>query len=106
VEGNNYREFALIRMDGENWHTDDQVTNETEVLLTNAFPGWDEWKKRLKSGIDCEIILWRENDAVILQTENLGIRIQSRITVRGFGGDICAALTGDQCAITDIHITG
>ena len=106
VDGRGYREFALIRLDGENWHTDDQVTNETQVQMTDAFPGWDRWKERQKNGIGCEITLRRENDSVILRTENLGISIHSRITVRGFNGEIFAALTGDQCTITDIHITG
>lgn len=105
VEGRGYREFALIRLDGENWHTDDQVTNETEVHMTDAFPGWDKWKDRQKNGIDCSVVLRRENDSVILRTENLGISIHSRIMVRGFNGEICAALTGDQCTITDIHVT-
>ena len=105
VNGRGYREFALIRLDGENWHTDDQVTNETQVHMTDAFPGWEKWKSRQKNGIDCEIILRRENDSVVLRTENMGISIHSVITVRGFTGDIYAALTGDQCTITDIHIT-
>ena len=105
VEGKNYREFALIRLDGENWHTDDQVTNETQVHMTDAFPGWEKWKDRQKAGIDCEVVLRRENDAVVIRTDNLGISIHSMITVRGFTGEIYAALTGDQCAITDIHIT-
>ena len=106
VNGRGYREFALIRLDGENWHTDDQVNNDTQVHMTDAFPGWDKWKSRQKDGIDCGIILRRENDSVILRTENLGISIHSVITIRGFSGDIYAALTGDQCAITEIQITG
>ena len=105
VEGKNYREFALIRLDGENWHTDDQVVNDTQVRMTDAFPGWEKWKNRQKAGTDCEIILRRENDSVIIRTDNLGISIHSVITVRGFDGEIFAALTGDQCTITDIHIT-
>lgn len=100
----NYYEFALIRLDGENWHTDDQVSNETEVEMTEAFPGWDEWKNRQKQGIECAVSLRREGDAVLLRTENLGIRIQSRITVRNFGGVIYAALTGDQCVLADIRV--
>ena len=105
VEGRKYREFALIRLDGENWHTDDQVTNETQVHMTEAFPGWEKWKNRLKNGMDCEMVLRRENDSVTIRTENLGISIHSHITIRGFEGEIYAALTGDQCTITDIHIT-
>ena len=105
VEGKGYREFALVRLDGENWHTDDQVSNETSVSMTEAFPGWEEWKNRQKHGVTCEIALRRDNDSVILDTENLGIRIHSVITVRGFTGPIYAALTGDQCIITDIRVS-
>ena len=104
VNGAGYRELALIRLDGENWHTDDRVVNDTIVVMTPAFPGWDEWKRCLKAGISCGITLTRKENRVILQTENLGISIRSEITVRGFSGEICAALTGDQCTITEIHI--
>ena len=105
VNGKDYREFALIRLDGENWHTDDQVTNETKVRMTDAFPGWEEWKARLKDGVCCEVFLRQEGDAVVLRTENLGISIHSVVTVRGFKGEILAALTGDQCAVTDVRVT-
>ena len=73
--------------------------------MTEAFPGWEEWKNRQKHGVTCEIALRRDNDSVILDTENLGIRIHSVITVRGFTGPIYAALTGDQCIITDIRVS-
>ena len=105
VNGKDYREFALIRLDGENWHMDDQVTNETKVRMTDAFPGWEEWKARLKDGVYCEVFLRQEGDAVVLRTENLGISIHSVVTVREFKGEIFAALTGDQCAVTDIRVT-
>ena len=99
--------FLMLFMVHEvTWHTDDQVNNDTQVHMTDAFPGWDKWTSRQKEGIDCGIILRRENDSVILRTENLGISIHSVITIRGFSGDIYAALTGDQCAITEIQITG
>ena len=104
AEGDHFREFALIRMDGENWHTDDQVTNDTTIRMTDAFPGWEEWKNRQKAGIDCEIVFRREGESVAIDMENIGIRIHSIITVREFRGEILAALTGDQCTITDIHI--
>ena len=104
VNGKDYRELALIRLDGENWHTDDRVSNNTSVVMTPAFPGWDEWKRCLKAGIACSITLTRKENCVILQTENLGISISSEITVREPGGEICAALTGDQCVITEIRI--
>ena len=33
-----------------------------------------------------------------------GIRIRSEISINDFDGEVCAALTGNQCTITDIRI--
>ena len=46
VNGENFREFILIRFDGENW--DDGVWSKNTMLLSkNAnFEGWDSWKKK------------------------------------------------------------
>lgn len=104
VEGKGYSEFALIRMDGENWRTDDRVVNETKVQITNAFPGWEEWKNRQRQGTDCRIEILRDPNVIMVRTENLGISIRSEISIHDFSGEVYAALTGDQCAITDIHI--
>ena len=104
VDGKGYREFALIRLDGENWHTDDDVVNETRVDITDAFPGWEEWKNCQQAGIDCRIDILRDPKIITIETENQGIRIHSEITVHHFEGEIYAALTGDQCTLTDIRI--
>ena len=104
VEGKDYREFALIRLDGENWHTDDHVVNETKVWKTDAFPGWEEWKNRLRLGMECRIDIQRDPMVITVQTENLGICIRSEISIHDFDGEIYAALTGDQCTITEIRI--
>lgn len=105
VEGKGYSEFALIRLDGENWHTDDRVVNETKVQITDAFPGWVEWKSQQKQGLDCRIEILRDPNVIMVRTETLGISIRSEISIHDFHGEVYAALTGDQCAITDIHIT-
>lgn len=104
VEGKGYSEFALIRMDGENWHTDDRMVNETKVQIKNAFPGWEEWKNRQRQGTDCRVEICRDPNVITIRTENLGVSIHSEINIHDFSGEIYAALTGDQCAITDIHI--
>ena len=41
---------------------------------------------------------------VTIDTENMGIRIHGVIRVRDFRGSICAALTGDQCTLTNIRV--
>ena len=104
VEGKDYREFAMIRLDGENWHTDDHVVNETKVRTTDAFPGWEEWKNRLRLGMDCRIDIQRDPRVITVLTENVGISIRSEISIHDFDGVVYAALTGDQCTITEIRI--
>ena len=45
-----------------------------------------------------------KENKVFLQTENLGIRINSIITIQDCPKDLFIVLTGDQCALTDIRI--
>ena len=45
----------------------------------------------------------READKIMISTENLGIAIDSVSEVKGAADRLYIALTGDQCAITDIH---
>ena len=40
-----------------------------------------------------------------MQTGNLGIAIHSVTTILDDAKDVYVALTGDQCAITNIHIS-
>ena len=39
-----------------------------------------------------------------MQTENLGLKIKSESTILNNAKNLYIALTGDQCAITDIRI--
>ncbi len=59
INGKDYKEFALIRMDGETWQSGDY----SECLLLvdrHGFDGWDAWKKFNKEGYDCEIVFERD----------------------------------------------
>ena len=58
-----------------------------------------------KEGLDCFVEIHRENNKVILQTENSGIRIYSISTIQDCPEDLYLALTGDQCAITNIRVS-
>jgi hypothetical protein len=40
-----------------------------------------------------------------MHTENLGVILSSTTTILDDTSDVYIALTGDQCAITDIHIS-
>ena len=102
VDGEGFREFILIRLDGENWESDQQVENKVVINHNAAFTGWNQWKEQMQAGIDCEVSIHIEGNQVIVLTENLGISIRSVTTIHDKVQDIYVALTGDQCAITNI----
>ena len=104
VNGDGFREFVLIRLDGENWESDDHAKNEMTISWTTDFRGWNEWKDRFRQGLDCVVSIRREDNRITAYTENLGVVIRCDTTVYDGTEDIYAALTGDQCAITDIHV--
>lgn len=104
INGEGFREFALIRLDGENWESDEQVDNKLMINRTSEFSGWNEWKSRLLEGIDCEVSIRREGNRIVVVTENLGIAIRCVTTIQDEVSNVFAALTGDQCALTDIRV--
>ena len=104
VDGENYHEYLLLKMNGESWKSEEKVENTVNVELTEAFEGWNAWREKNKQGLDCNVQIRRESDRVFLQTENLGVRIDSITTIQDCPEKVYIALTGDQCAITDIHI--
>ena len=106
VDGDNYREFLLLRLDGENWESDDHAENEVQINHTKDFVGWNAWKEKNKEGIDCRIIVGRTGNQIVVSTDNLGISLKSVTTVKDKVDEVYIALTGDQCALTDIRITG
>ena len=105
VRGEGFHEFVLIRLDGETWESDEYAENTIVISHTLDFAGWDAWKKRFKEGLDCEVRVRREGSLLIVTTENLGVMIRSVTTLLQETEDVYVALTGDQCAITDIHFS-
>ena len=105
IDGINNREYMLLRLDGETWESDDHVKNEIQVDRQKDFEGWDVWKEKNKQGFDCVVTIKRDKDRITMHTENLGIVIHSVSTIYDNVKNVYVALTGDQCAITDIHIS-
>ena len=103
VTGNNYVEYALIRLDGETWDDTDAAGNEL-IVTRDGFEGWDYWKKRNKEGMDVSITFEKDGNKIITRTENQHIFIKNTTIIKNNASDIYVALTGDQCAITDIRI--
>lgn len=104
VDGENYHEYALVKLNGENEGQFTEAKNRFIMRKTEEFAGWDAWKKKQQSGVECEVQLERKGKQVLLTTENLGIHIENTTTILEDCEEIYIAITGDQCAITDIRV--
>lgn len=102
VHGKNYREYALVRLDGEYW--DGVDVKNTAVITKDGFTNWEFWKTANKEGIDVSVTFSCKPDEVTVQTSNLGISLKNTTRINHGRGIVYVALSGDQCALTDIHI--
>ena len=105
VNGENYKEYGFIRLDGEDWQSKGISRN---ILLVNKLPefiGWDAWKEYNKKGYDCRAVIERNEDTITLSTDNFGIVIVNRMTILDGEKKIYVAITGDQVALTNIKIS-
>ena len=92
-----------LKMTGENWESQEKVENVVNVEQTKDFPGWNAWLEMNKQGLDYTISINREKNVITLSAENAGVVINSTTTILDGNDDIYVALTGDQCAITNIR---
>ncbi len=104
VNGKDYKEFALMRLDGETWRSGDESDCSLLVDRRN-FDGWESWKKANKRGYNCTIMFERKDNKIVAFTENAGIFVRSTTEVKVDVDDIYVSLSGDQVALTNIRIT-
>ena len=104
VDGPDFREYGLIRLDGENWDSGEFGRNKITVNHTDEFTNWDAWKATNKEGFDVTVHLERDGSKVTLTTKNAGIDVTNVTTVFDPSFDVYVSLTGDQCALTNIRI--
>jgi HD-GYP domain-containing protein (c-di-GMP phosphodiesterase class II) len=104
VNGPNYREFVLIRFDGEIEDSGEHAENRMQVIKNDQFESWDEWKTLNKKGMECVVDFHKRGNRITTITENAGIAIKNITATEKDTGDVYVALTGDQCALTDIRI--
>ena len=104
INGKGYREFVVVRLDGENWEDNQQAKNTILINKNDDFDGWESWKALNKEGMDCKIEFHREGNKITVITENGGIAIKSTTTLKADAPEVYLALTGDQVAITNIKI--
>ncbi|MCR4991110.1 MAG: HD-GYP domain-containing protein [Lachnospiraceae bacterium] len=102
--GEGYMEYALLRLDGENWEAQGTAENKLVVNKSENFAGWEEWKRINKEGFDCTISFERDGDKITTYTENMGISVKITTTILKHGEDVYVALSGDQVALTNIRI--
>ncbi len=104
VDGENYREYALIKMNGENEIKDDYAENTLTIVKKEDFSGWDAWKARNKEGTECEVEIERKGNRIVTRTENCGVCVENTTVIKDSPDRIYVALTGDRCALTDIRV--
>ncbi|MBO4459001.1 MAG: HD domain-containing protein [Butyrivibrio sp.] len=104
VGGKDYREYALIKINGE--VTGDESCSENKVFMKRkeSFQGWENWKEATKNGIECFALFERKANKITTTTENLGIEIENTTIIHDEHQDVYVALTGDEVALTDIRI--
>ncbi len=104
IGGPDFREYALIRLDGENWECEQVAVNKLTINRGDDFESWDAWKKANKEGYDCEVNFSVKDNKYVTTTENFGLSIRNSTTVLDGTEKLYVALTGDQCALTNIRI--
>ncbi len=104
VDGANYRELCCVRFDGENATRNGNAQNDISVKRGEKFESWDGWKNFNRAGYESEIRFYRRRNRITFTTENGGILLKCVTTVPDKTENVFVALTGDQCALTDIRI--
>ncbi|MCR4579708.1 MAG: HD domain-containing protein [Treponema sp.] len=104
VTGNHYTEYSFVRMDGENCWASGHATNNVKVERTSAFNNWEEWKQKLKEGLDVTLSIHRDGRTITMETENLGISMKNTIIINDEVTKFYLALSGDECTITNIRL--
>lgn len=105
VNGANYKEFALIKLNGEISTDENVAENKFSMKKKDIFPGWDVWKEQNKVGMECSVSIVRKGNNISLSTENMGILIDNVTTIKDDTKDVYVTITGDQVALTDIRIS-
>lgn len=106
VGGEDYKEYAFIKMNGENevegkYHF---AVNSVELEKTDEFGNWENWKEANRKGLEIELDVTRQGDTITVSTEDAGIVFTNTTRLKENVGTVYLALTGDQCALTDIRV--
>lgn len=103
VNGDNYREYAFMRIEGETWNSTAESKNWQEVDRV-GFAGWDTWKQKNAEGFDCTISFEMKGNLITAHTENFGLSVKNYTEIKDLPDKVYVALTGDLVALTNIKI--
>ena len=104
VDGNNYEEFALVKLSGESDREYPGAVNDLTVEMLDEFTDWNKWDTKNKKGYESCVYIARSANKITMTTENAGIRIKNVTTLKNKKQKVYVAITGDQCALTDIRV--
>ncbi|MBO4845693.1 MAG: HD domain-containing protein [Lachnospiraceae bacterium] len=104
INGDNYREYALIKLNGETDRKKDYSDNTIEIEKTERFKDWDKWLEKNRKGFECEVEIERKGNSIVTCTEAAGVQLTNVTVLKEVPKQICVALTGDQCVLTDIRV--
>lgn len=104
VNGANYREYALIKLNGETDREKEFAENTIQIQKTERFKDWDKWLEKNREGFECEVEIERKGNRIETYTEAAGLNLRNVTVLKETPKQICVALTGDQCVLTDIRV--
>ncbi len=104
VNGEEYREYAMMKINGESDIENKYSKNRFIMKKSDAFGGWEEWKQANRAGLECKVEVRKRGNRVSVATANCGIYLENITTVPDEAEDLYIAITGDQVALTDIRV--
>ncbi len=105
VGGDGYKEYSLVKLNGESNDGGDFADNKIEVSKDNGFRNWDKWMEDNQKGLECEAVITRKGKTIIINVEDSGVSIKNTTVIKDdLQGELYIALTGDLCVLTDIRI--
>ncbi|MCR4675037.1 MAG: HD domain-containing protein [Lachnospiraceae bacterium] len=99
-----FHEYMVLVMDGENLDYKEYAECEVDVDHNLDFAEWNEWLECNKQGMDYSVKIHRENNKIVLETQNHLFSIHAQATIHENPKEVYISLTGDQTAITNIHV--
>ncbi|MCR5082019.1 MAG: HD domain-containing protein [Parasporobacterium sp.] len=104
VGGAGYDEYARIKLNGEDVKESGLADNNFYMKKTEEFENWNVWKEENHAGREYTATFRRKGNKIQFNAENGGILIQNVTNLKETKENVFAAITGEQCAITDIRI--